>query len=116
MRTLSRRQMAWVIESIKGGKRYGEIAKGVGISESRVSQIAKENGVNRNYMWTEEEDALLREHYWELGATGMVKFLPRHPNRQCISKHAVSLGLKTRVGPYGKLRGTDGKPPKADRN
>lgn len=96
--------MARVVEAIRSGQRYADIARANRITAAYVSEIAIANGVNRNKRWTEDEDALLREHYWELGATGMVKMLPRHPNRQCISKHAVSLGLSTRIGPYGKPR------------
>lgn len=55
--------------------------------------------------WTEAEDEFLRQNYWEHGATALVKMLPRHPDRQLISWRARQLGLTTRIGPYGRVKG-----------
>lgn len=56
------------------------------------------------HLWTEYEDNLLRLNYYEFGAAGMIPILPRHQNRQGISERARYLGLRTKVGPYGRNR------------
>lgn len=110
MRTLSEREVRRIVGMARCGEyRYADIGEVFGITEQHVSKIAIAHGVQRNHKWTPEEEALLRENYWEHGATGLKKILPRHPSRQVIQKHAKLLGLKTRVGPYGKLRRVDGE-------
>ena len=89
---------------------YRQIAQRFGISEDTVSRIAIENGYRRNIPWSDPEIAFLKQNYREHGARGCAKVLGR--NYQVVSAKARELGLKTDVGPYGRLRvykgGADG--------
>jgi len=82
-----------------------QIARQFHVSPNTVQAIADENGIPRaRHPWTDKEIAFLKENYMEMGAAGIADVMPTHPSRQVISVKARQLGLKTKVGPYGKKR------------
>ncbi len=102
MSRLSPRVESGIVSHIlKGTLNYTQIAKNFGVSTATVSRIAKRHGIGRG-AWTEAEDNILREHYETMGARGLEPMLNR--TYSAIAWHANKLGLKTRVGPYGKMR------------
>lgn len=98
-----------IVEDLRGGRTRAQVARNNHVSESLVSRIGREEGITSHHnVWTPEEVAFLRENYWEMGATKIAKVLTRHPNRISVAHKAGELGLRTRVGPYGKLRVIEG--------
>ena len=103
-KSVSRKLEAYIVRLLECGDfTVREVAARAGVRESVVRAVAKEHGLTRAHnAWTPEEDALLREYYYDHGAVGMVKLLPRHPDRKNISYRARQLGLTTAIGPYGR--------------
>ena len=96
-----------------GSDTYPEIAERFGVNPATVARIAGEYGIVRRRSWEEHELAFLKENYWGHGAKGCADVLRR--DYQVVACKAAELGLKTRVGPYGKWRvveggGRDGEP------
>lgn len=90
----------------KGTYTRREIAARFGINTKTVTRIGYEHGIQGAFrQWSEEDDAILRSEYETKGARGLVPQLRR--SYSSIAHRAKVLGLKTRVGPYGKLRRPD---------
>ena len=107
MQQISVRKEAGIVHELKrGAMRRREIAEEYGVSESTVTLVARRNGIKSTtwHRWTEEEDELLREMYYELGPRRMAHLLPNHRNESAICHHAKALGLTTRMGPFGRRR------------
>lgn len=104
---VSERQERRICDLIRhSGLTYAQIGRQFGMSDSSVYRIAHRNGLAKpRNPWTPEEIQFLKDNYWELGATGIANVMPTHANRQTVCRMARSLGLRTKVGPYGKKRG-----------
>ena len=102
-----RRRLLSVAE--RGCSTYAEMASDFGISEGTVYAILHRMGYSRNKRWTQSEIAFLRDNYWEHGARGCADILGR--NYQVVANKASELGLKTRIGPYGRWRVVEGGGP-----
>ena len=92
--------------AMRGRSTYDEMAEDFGVCAHTVYVNLRRMGYSRNKRWTEPEIAFLKENYWEHGARGCADILGR--NYQVVANKAGALGLKTRVGPYGKWRVVDG--------
>ena len=85
---------------------YAEVAERFGVCADTVFEIAKENGISRLRRWEDSEVEFLKENYWDHGARGCAAILGR--NYQVVANKAGKLGLRTKIGPYGKWRVIDG--------
>ena len=92
-------QRAQVAQELADGASAYMIQRKYGISESAVYYIMRTCGIERRKWrrWTEQEDALIREHYPEHGALwdGWAKLMPeRNPTKDDIHNRAHKLGIK----------------------
>ena len=85
---------------------YREIGQRFGVSVATVSKIAIDAGCRRSRKWTDAEVAFLMENYQTRGARGCGRVLGR--DYSVVSLKARELGLKTNVGPYGRMRVIEG--------
>ena len=111
MSRLTPEQRRRIAHLVRGDRyTYEEIANRFGVSKGTVGSIAAEIGHHRHKPWTDSEVAFLKQNYRKRGARGCAMVLGR--DYSVVSLKARDLGLKTDVGPYGKLRvykgGVDG--------